>query len=207
MLAYVLRTSNAFGNDLALSVAYFPTTCRLYGVFFGLRVQPEADDVRFILNRFQFGTGLAALAPISLLSVFLELEKKNRLDVVKEQESNMIELVRNFESDPDTAQIPDDGEKDGLKELVGASGEVASLKCELEKWKDEVTALREETLASCDFARSMQDPTDEAGRTIPLVDADVYLGRLVREYDDKIRKCDAILATVSLAFQMVRKDQ
>ena len=118
----------------------------------------------------------------------------------------MFELVENFSDETDRSQAYAWPSEDDPKDLVRTSRAVTYMKSHLEKWKAEVANLKDE--AEKDFECDMDFSTDSAGKTrktqkIPLLHAGAYLTRLAREYDHKIRKCDAILATASMAFQMV----
>ncbi|KAK4215210.1 hypothetical protein QBC37DRAFT_419516 [Rhypophila decipiens] len=200
--SYILRSSNSFTHDLALSLTHFPEKKRLYATFLGCM----PDDIKWIQSRLKFGTGKTALAPLTLISAFLELEKRNRFDDVNSYDRRMFELVENFSDETSRSQAYAWPSEDDPKDLVRTSRAVTFMKGHLEKWKNEVAGLQSVNCADQpekerDFQKLMDDPV-EAANKIPLIDPDPYLSRLAAEYEDKIRKCDAILGTASLAFQM-----
>ncbi|KAK3681147.1 hypothetical protein B0T22DRAFT_474069 [Podospora appendiculata] len=197
---YLLRSNSALKRDLALSLTYFKNKQRTYAAFFGC----EQQDVDWVQTRLAF-TGKTVLAPLTLISAFLELEKMQRFDEVGEYDQEIVEMVENFSDETYKSQAYAWVNEDDPKDLVRISRKVTYMKNDMEKWRSEIAGLKSN---AADFPKELEirGADSPAGSfpaaKIPLLDADNYLGRLVSEYEDKIRKCDAMLATVSLAFQM-----
>ncbi|KAK3334084.1 hypothetical protein B0T19DRAFT_420016 [Cercophora scortea] len=200
-ITYLLRSNSALKRDLALSLTYFNNTQRTYAAFFGC----EQKDITWMQTRFAF-TGKTVLAPLTLISAFLELEKMQRFHEVGEYDQEIAELIENFSDETYKSQAYAWVNEDDPKDLVRISRKVTYMKNDMEKWKSEITSLKSN---EADFPTAMEmirvgntSSTSSPAPKIPLLHAGDYLGRLVSEYEDKIRKCDAMLATVSLAFQM-----
>ncbi|KAK0710367.1 hypothetical protein B0T21DRAFT_376492 [Apiosordaria backusii] len=196
---YLLRTDNTLENDLALSVYYDANDKALRAVFFGCTEQ----DVRWIQGRLQVGTGKTALAPLTMISALLELERGHRVSDVDKYDRLMTELVENFPENLNSGARTSQNRynEDDPEGLFGVSRAVTYMKGRLERWKAEIGRLQNDA-SEVEFLPFMDDPVDGANPKVPLIHYKGYLAHLMDDYEDRIRKCSSILDTASQAFQM-----
>lgn len=127
----------------------------------------------------------------------MHLEKVARFEQVElaiDAVSDAMSALRRESTEP---QGPLVANKDDPHNLVSLSTRVHKLKNHLDNWATELRKLMRQ--AGNDFPSIAVLPPG-----LPLLNMEGYLEELIDEYALKGRECDAVVAQVSMTFQMVR---
>lgn len=132
----------------------------------------------------------SAFSPFTLLKRFLEKERHNRLNEVDRALSDFETIIENF-----GFEATGDGENSSEepKNMIRLYLRVCHLKNGLVAWKTQL----EKMLKSCDKFRQMPGGSVD-------IDSEVYIQRLIEDYDIRINNCGTVMEGASLTFQMVR---
>lgn len=174
---------------MALSITYLPADpgqkrgSKTFALFLGCPAEQAERTLKELRS-----SPKAVFSPFTLIKVFLEKERANRLNEVDNglvTLQNVTERFVSMDRDGNYPQSP--------KEMIKLYNSLYHLKNGLVAWKAQV----ERMLPSCDEFRSM--PGGDVD-----IDPKVYLQRLIDDYDTRIHDCEALLEGGSFAFQIVR---
>lgn len=186
---YILRSQGTLSNRMALSITYLPADpsqnrgSKTFALFLGC----PAENAEHAFKELE-SSSKTVFSPFTLMKIFLEKERANRLNEIDNslvRLQNMTERFVSMDSDDTYPHSP--------KQMIKLYHNIYHLKNGLVAWKTQV----ERMLLSCDEFRSM--PGGEVD-----IDPEVYLQRLIDDYETRIHDCEALLEGGSFAFQIVR---
>lgn len=174
---------------MALSITYLPADpsqkrgSKIFALFLGC----PAENAQQTFEELE-SSPKAVFSPFTLMKVFLEKERANRLNEVDNSLVTLQNMTEQFVSMDSEATYPH-----SPKQMIKLYHDIYHLKNGLVAWKAQV----ERMLPSCDDFRRM--PGGDVD-----IDPEVYLQRLIDEYETRIHDCEALLEGGSFAFQIVR---
>ncbi|KPM37027.1 hypothetical protein AK830_g9517 [Neonectria ditissima] len=135
---YNCRTSNAWGNDLALTATYFPHCNMTFAILFGCPISVEEQ----MLTRLNLATS-EAIHPLLIPGIFTELERVRHIEVVEttvdELETRILELDPKSMGD-EVMSAADKAERDQAKR--NAWLDTTYLRNQLISWNTHLEKLR-----------------------------------------------------------------
>ena len=204
-------------DDMALSVTWFPEHRKSYGVLYGCSRTMLMHAKHFIDK---IDDSRAALHPLLLPVIFIELERKRLLNNFDFQESEIYRRILNMEKrlsiNGDDRESHSNDEKSGA--AFAAEGweatklwmEASSLSSGLESFRVQLGRMAEHSrwLSEKYFAPDSRDPEgvdDNAEERDTGTGIEGRLQEIMDECESKVRSLNNLLKGMSLATQMVRK--
>ncbi|KAF4953767.1 hypothetical protein FGADI_5760 [Fusarium gaditjirri] len=134
---YNMRTSNAWDQDLAVSVTHFPHCGLTFAIMFGCTLSVEAE----VLTRLSAAT-YEIYHPLLVPSIIVEIERKRHLPIVEETLDELEARMWELDEDPVFMQGMEEAEKAARKEAKrSASLDMLYLRNQLISWKTCLEAL------------------------------------------------------------------
>jgi hypothetical protein len=182
---------------MALSITYVPgdSSQRRGSKMFAYYIGCPREYSESIYTELE-NSGETAFSPFTMVKRFLEKERHNRLNEVDSALSEFETIIENFGFEaPKQKSSRGDDEKanEDPKKMIRLYLRVCHLKNGLLAWR----AQLEKMLKSCDKFRQMPGGSVD-------IDPEVYIQRLIEDYDIRISNCATVMEGASLTFQMVR---
>ncbi|KAI1075880.1 hypothetical protein F5B20DRAFT_584844 [Whalleya microplaca] len=183
---YILRSQDTLSRKMALAMTYIAEDrprhgAKLYGLFLG--VPPEYATV--LASELQSSKS-AAFLPFTMIKLFLQRERRNRLDEVDDAVKVFTAALTKF-AGPQTAAPA----RDNPGEMIDMYLKVSLLKGGLLAWKTQLERMKSWTGGFTAMAGGNDD-----------IKPGVYLERLIDDYDIRINDCETVMQGASLAFQL-----
>ncbi|KAH8896574.1 hypothetical protein GQ53DRAFT_524817 [Thozetella sp. PMI_491] len=195
---YILRSQGSFSGRMALSITYFPEALaqppflprgsKMFAVFLGCS-PAEATKIAKELRE----SPAAAVSPFTLIKIFLEMERRNRLDQVDQAVNELEAVIQNFNvSVQDTWELSTADKSDqDPKQMIKRYLRVSHLKNGLVAWKTQMERMAE---WAAEFRKMPSTRAD--------IDPRVYIRRIIDDYDIRINDCETAMQGSSLTFEM-----
>ncbi|KAI0908488.1 hypothetical protein F4823DRAFT_563783 [Ustulina deusta] len=202
-IVYHCRTSHEWPGDLALSMTYFTLTKATYGVSYSC----DAEMKEALLARLHISED-AACQPLLLIGIFVELERKRQLNLVRDGLDALHNTILNLRKPAGNWGKIGGDEQPSITHAIDPWLDIHNLKNSLESWKDQlakiVTHIDELSETWFDFVPS--DSNEETAQKCRAREVRERIRERILEivcyYDGKIRECVVIIEGMSLATQL-----
>ncbi len=185
-------------------MTYFTLTKATYGVSYGC----DAEMKEALLARLHISED-AACQPLLLIGIFVELERKRQLNLVRDGLDALHNTILNLRRPAGNWGKIGGDEQPSITHAIDPWLDIHNLKNSLESWKDQlakiVTHIDELSETWFDFVPS--DSNEETAQKCRAREARERIRERILEivcyYDGKIRECVMIIEGMSLATQLV----
>lgn len=227
---YNCRSTNAWDNDLALTVTHFPTTGLSYAVLFGCPIDTEDEIIKRLCS-----AGEAASYPLLLPGIFAELERNRHVNIIEDYVDDIEQKISELDS---IGLIDNTGSERRNKDKRSQWLDMTYLRNALITWREQLVKMTRHTeeLQDTLFKKTRNKPirveddnTQFAQLDLRLSDETEFyetkkdgvdkddvrksymiklgakindrLQAIIDEYDDKIRECTMRIDGMAMATQ------